>query len=814
MRRLKHCEFGLSVTSKLQKKLDSTIGVLEHACSSGLLVTKRASSDSSLPAFVGTLPKPRGEYGPGELCTVTLGDRKKDLCAVADQLKEVEFDAAETEDDQGRTLLNIAEGIDKRSELAAFIRTKTFFFGSYKIAKGPVVHKSDTCIVVYAEDHYQEEGSDNEQRSTEKVQGHSATSAPPVVLKLMKNQGQYNKEVDSRSGDCLDSQLVVNHLRSHDSESFLEEIQRYKGAIFKEYHFCLVMPAGDRNLLDAINSEHFAGEDMDQVRAIMRQLAKSLQHLHEQNIIHADFKPKNAVRVGGNWLLIDLDAVAEIGEPVGTKSSTAYIPPELLDKRDRQVIVRKADGCPKGGINYSQGNGFDENGLLLASVTFDVWSFGVVLYHMVTGEQLFKSNTKDNLDAAGRRRLHAIKLKDVHTECRKVWHPHAKDLLLRLLDPNPLKRVQDFADILIHPFLDEDAARKEIEELKLQLQHAEGTKHSELLVKVDKLTALAEDTNTVAKKNSNKLDQVIEQLCGLEQMGLDQIEGKLKCPSVVVMLHGDEPLPVLGEEIAQDVWEMISPKEGPILEELESKRQELRARVGQFVEGAHQALSGVTTKRTWNGFFSKQHSGETVVKARKGVEDLVSAAQSITEGYLDWAREMLGVFCKMFERAKALQKDASDAEDTMQQVAELVKLMAIVAQDSHSSFKDLKQWGIFCQDVFRQWESKLSKSKKAALDGANTALKETEQTRKSIRQELKERLPIALEWLVLNGKALHESYSQIKDIGSSFCNGDLDKEETETEDRKNEGNKAEDEVDEDKEDVDEDEEGSDFMSDM
>jgi hypothetical protein len=83
---------------------------------------------------------------------------------------------------------------------------------------------------------------------------------------------------------------------------------------------------------------------------------------------------------------------------------------------------------------------------------------------------------------------------------------------------------------------------------------------------------------------------------------------------------------------------------------------------------------------------------------------------------------------------------------------------------------------------------------------------------------LKERLPIALEWLVLNGKALHETYSQIKDIGSSFCNGDLDNEETETEDGKNEGKEAEedeeDEGEDEDEDEDEDEEGSDFMSDM
>jgi serine/threonine protein kinase len=809
LHRLKHCEFHPalhpSVTSELQKNFENTIDALERACSSGLLVIKYASLDSSSPAFIGTLPKLGEEYGPGEMCTVTLGDGKKPLSAVADQLKKMKFDAAETEDDQGRTILNIAEGIDKRSKLAAFIRTKTFFFGSYKIVNGPVAHKSDTCIVVKAEDYYQEEGSDDKQHSTEKVGAHSATIAPVVALKLMKNEGQYKKEVDSRREGCLDSQLVIKHLRSHDGESFLQEIQRYKGGIYKEYPFCLVMPAGDRNLLDAINSEHFAGKDMDQVRAIMRQLAKSLQHLHEQNIIHADFKPKNALRVDGKWLVIDLDAVAEVGEPVGTKSSTAYIPPELLDKHDRQVTVRKADGRPKGAHNYSQGNRYNEKELLLASVTFDVWSFGVVLYHMVTGEQLFISDTEDNLDAAGRRQLHAITIEKVNEKCRKAWHPHANHLLLQLLHPKPLERVKDFAYILNHPFLDEGAVSKEIEELKLQLQHAKGAKYAELLLKVDKLTAVAEDTNAVAKGNSEKLDQVIEQLCGLEQMGLDQIEGKSSCPSVVVMLHGDEPLPALGKEIAQDIWEMVSPKEEPILEELESKRQELREKASQFKEDAHQALAGTTAKRTWGGFFSKQHSGETTVRALKGVQSLVSAAQSITEGYLEWAREMLRIFCKLFERAKALQDDASDAEDMMQKVAELVKLMIIVAQDSSSSFKDLKQWGAFCKDAFEKWNSTLSS--RSMLDGATAAVKNLERIREENCQELKKKLLIALEWLVLNGEGLQDTYTEIKELGSSICKGSWGEEEASwgTKDDKDEA---------DDESADEEELSSDFMSDM
>lgn len=46
--------------------------------------------------------------------------------------------------------------------------------------------------------------------------------------------------------------------------------------------------------------------------------------------MHADLKPSNAVRLGEDWRLIDLDGAAQLGAPVGQNSSGAFAPPELL----------------------------------------------------------------------------------------------------------------------------------------------------------------------------------------------------------------------------------------------------------------------------------------------------------------------------------------------------------------------------------------------------------------------------------------------------------------------------------------------------
>lgn len=129
------------------------------------------------------------------------------------------------------------------------------------------------------------------------------------------------------------------------------------------------------------------------------------------------------------WKLIDLDAASRVGSGyLGMKSSTLYSPPELLfqepremDRRRRESVseaagealggdaaadvqstgadgtVYRADGT---ALSVPGGGGWrvravDEDGLpldtrqagvfapLRASVAFDVWSFGAVVYELV-----------------------------------------------------------------------------------------------------------------------------------------------------------------------------------------------------------------------------------------------------------------------------------------------------------------------------------------------------------------------------------------------------------------------------------------------
>ena len=94
------------------------------------------------------------------------------------------------------------------------------------------------------------------------------------------------------------------------------------------------------------------------------------------------------------WKLIDLDAACEIGkEPVGHKSSSAYVPPEAIyvDPDTNRACVRTVyynvvTGDPPG-LCFHLNNlnmlpittAYD---LLVAQPSFDVWSLGCILYQM------------------------------------------------------------------------------------------------------------------------------------------------------------------------------------------------------------------------------------------------------------------------------------------------------------------------------------------------------------------------------------------------------------------------------------------------
>jgi serine/threonine protein kinase len=165
------------------------------------------------------------------------------------------------------------------------------------------VHKSATCIVIYGLDH----GQQRKEEAKEERDGENPEqpAARRVALKFMKNKDQWLQEQKMRSGSggsgtvALDPRYVIDVLQAHDGAEDAQFGQDLEKRQLRDYPFVLVMPRAERSLADVLQHEHVAPSPDEvhwgEVRAIARDTAMALQHLHKFNIIHGDIKPVRRV---------------------------------------------------------------------------------------------------------------------------------------------------------------------------------------------------------------------------------------------------------------------------------------------------------------------------------------------------------------------------------------------------------------------------------------------------------------------------------------------------------------------------------------
>ena len=353
------------------------------------------------------------------------------------------------------------------------------------------LYKSPTALVMEMSDLSRH--IDSHQNGNRRLSAYSTLVARDnevMVVKMMQDKGSWLREIESRSAigpAAMESIIAIDSAASASDDAPEEvagvQIHRFNGdstahetaiKLMAQYPYAVAMPKADRSLLEIIANERLAAEPLGSVRFTIGKIAKCVEALHKVNVIHGDLKPRNIVRTLGNaYRLIDFDmafvanSAAASALPLQHADSgkilttSAYAAPELVVWATATAAGSASALSPLSGTASRSSAGSLQADASVAAMRFDIWSFGVCCYEIVTGTPLVQ-NSYDCATAGALERL--ADWNGLHPDEEKYLREfHAGEDASALIDflrwclaTDRHSRPASMTQLLGHAFLDPD----------------------------------------------------------------------------------------------------------------------------------------------------------------------------------------------------------------------------------------------------------------------------------------------------------------------------------------------------------------------
>ena len=279
------------------------------------------------------------------------------------------------------------------------------------------------------------------------------------AIKTLKKEGispyQFNllkREVDILSN--MDHPNIVKYFGIFEDDLFIHIVMEYlKG----------------QDLSKIISLKNYNDFSENQMGIIIQQLLKALSFIHSKKIIHRDIKPENILFSDKKNLytlkLIDFGLAANSDQEIKTVGTPSYMSPEMID----------------GNVTYVS----------------DIWSVGVIVYQMITGDLPFIGKGDDNKTL-----YEKIKNGNYDTEIlnEKDCSEEAKDFINKALQKD-IKNRLTVDEALNHPWI----KKFSINNLDQNLINEDSIK---LFIQFSKRPALHKEIFYFFAKISNETDIV------------------------------------------------------------------------------------------------------------------------------------------------------------------------------------------------------------------------------------------------------------------------------------------------------------------